>query len=289
MTALSWPFIVAGPAGFYARHGLEVDTTVGGTTAITAQALVAGAADVAQLNVVQHIAAVQKGADIVVVAGNTAVPIYSLMAAPEIASYADLRGKPLAIAGVTDPLNYVLRQMLTANQLGPNDYDFVPVGGTPDRLAAVQKGATAATLLAQPDDFRAEALGLRRLGLSTDYVDALVYTESSVRRDWARQNRDALVRFLRAFVDASRWFYDPANRAEAVRILVEESKADPTFAERTYDLYLSTRKTIAQEGELSLEGLRVVTDNWQDFGLAEPAPPTNTWLDLSYLEEAQRR
>src|SRR5581483_506081 len=97
MTALSWPFIVAGPAGFYARHGLEVDTTVGGTTAITAQALVAGAADVAQLNVVQHIAAVQKGADIVVVAGNTAVPIYSLMAAPEIASYADLRGKPLAI------------------------------------------------------------------------------------------------------------------------------------------------------------------------------------------------
>ncbi len=289
MTALNWPFIIAGPAGFYARQGLDVDTSYGGTTAATAQALVAGAADIAQLNVVQHIAAVQKGADIVVVAGNTAVPIYSLMAGPNITSYADLRGKTLAIAGVTDPLNYVLRQMLTANQLGPNDYDLVPVGANAERLAAVQKGAAAATLVTQPDDFRAEGLGLRRLGLSTDYVDALVYTESSVRRDWARQNRDLLVRFLRAFVEASRWFYDPANRADAVRMLVEESKADPGLAERTYDLYLSTRKTIALEGEVSLDGLRVVTDNWQEFGLSEPAPPTDTWLDLSYIEEAQRQ
>ena len=68
-TALSWPFIIAGPAGIYARHGLDVDTSIGGTTANTAQALVAGAADVAQLNVVSHIIAVQKGADIAVVAG----------------------------------------------------------------------------------------------------------------------------------------------------------------------------------------------------------------------------
>ena len=46
-----------------------MDTSIGGTTANTAQALVAGAADVAQLNVVSHIIAVQKGADIAVVAG----------------------------------------------------------------------------------------------------------------------------------------------------------------------------------------------------------------------------
>jgi ABC-type nitrate/sulfonate/bicarbonate transport system substrate-binding protein len=289
MTALSWPFIIAGPAGFYARQGLEVDTSVAGTTATTAQALVAGAADVAQLNVVQHIAAVQKGADLALVAGNAAVPIYSLSAAPEVASYADLRGKSLAVAGVSDPLNYVLKQMLAANGLGPSDYDLVPVGGTPDRLAAVQKGAVAATLLTQPDDFRAEGLGLRRLGLSTDYVDALQYTASSVRRDWARQNHDVLVRFLRAYVEASRWFYDPANRAEAVRILVEESRADPAFAERTYDLYVTTRKTLAPDGGVNLDGLRVLAENWQEFGLSEPPPPTSAWLDLSYLEEAQRR
>jgi ABC-type nitrate/sulfonate/bicarbonate transport system substrate-binding protein len=216
------------------------------------------------------------------------VPIYALMATPEIASYADLRGKALAVAGVSDPLNWVLRQMLTLNGLGPDDYDFIPVGSTPDRLAAVQKGATAATLLTQPDDFRAEGMGLRKLGLSTDYVDALQYTATSVKKDWAQRNRDVLVRFLRAYVDASRWFYEPANKAEAVRILVDESKADPAFAERTYDLYVATRKTLMPDGGMNLAGLRILEENWQEFGLSEPPPPSSTWLDLSYLEAAQK-
>jgi hypothetical protein len=29
LTALSWPFIIAGPTGLYARQGLEVDTSIG--------------------------------------------------------------------------------------------------------------------------------------------------------------------------------------------------------------------------------------------------------------------
>ena len=185
-----------------------MDTSIGGTTANTAQALVAGAADVAQLNVVSHIIAVQKGADITVVAGNSAVPLYSLMAATGINGYADLRGKSLAVAG-DGPLNYVLKKMMAANGLSERDFDMLPVGSTNDRLIAVQKGAVSATLLSQPDDFNAEGLGLTRLGLSTDYVDSLQYTETSVRRDWARQNSDVMVRFLRAYADASRWVSDP--------------------------------------------------------------------------------
>jgi ABC-type nitrate/sulfonate/bicarbonate transport system substrate-binding protein len=288
LTALSWPFIIAGPAGLYARQSLDVDTSIGGTTANTAQALVAGAADVAQLNVVQHILAVQKGADLALVAGNAAVPLYSMMAEPSVTSYASLRGKTLAIAGVTDPLNFVLRKMLAANGLGDADYDLVPVGSTNERLVAVQKGAAAATLLSQPDDFLAEAAGLLRLGRSTDYVDSLQYTATSVRRDWAQQNRDVLVRFLRAYADACRWFYDPANRAEAIRLYVDQTHSDSDMAARTYDLYVASGKVLAKAGEVNLAGLQVLADNWQEFGLSEPPPPTDRWLDLTYLEEAQR-
>jgi ABC-type nitrate/sulfonate/bicarbonate transport system substrate-binding protein len=194
----------------------------------------------------------------------------------------------LAIAGVTDPLNFVLRKMLAANGLSDADYDMVPVGSTNERLVAVQKNAVAATLLSQPDDFLAEAAGLSRLGLSTDYVDSLQYTATSVRRDWARQNRDVLVRFLRAFVEASRWFYDPANRAEAIRLYVDQTHADPEMTGRTYDLYVASGKVLAKAGAVNMDGLRVLADNWQEFGLTEPPPPTDRWLDVSYLEEAQR-
>ena len=75
--------------------------------------------------------------------GRTTVPIYTLIVPPSIQTYADLRGRRLAVAGVTDPLNVILIRMLDANGLQPADYDLVPVGGTPERLAAVQGGAVS--------------------------------------------------------------------------------------------------------------------------------------------------
>ena len=37
-----------------------------------------------------------------------------------------------------------------------------------------------------------------------------------------------------------------------------------------------------------MEGLRVLAENWQEFGLPEPAPPMERWLDMSYWEQSQR-
>ena len=60
------------------------------------------------------------------------------------------------------------------------------------------------------------------------------------------------------------------------------------MAARTYDSYLASGKVLAKAGEVNLAGLQVLADNWQEFGLSEPPPPTDRWLDLTYLEEAQR-
>ena len=49
------------------------------------------------------------------------------MAATGINGYADLRGKSLAVAGVMDPLNYVLKKMMAANGLSERDFDMLPV------------------------------------------------------------------------------------------------------------------------------------------------------------------
>ena len=50
------------------------------------------------------------------------------MAATGINGYADLRGKSLAVAGVTDPLNDVLKKMMAANGLSERDFDMLPGG-----------------------------------------------------------------------------------------------------------------------------------------------------------------
>ena len=132
-SALHWPYLIAEQEGMFQKEGIELKRVLGGTTTATAQALVAGSTDFAQMNLVSLLAANSGGADLVALAADTLVPIYSLIVHPSIKSYADLKGKRLAVASPTDPLNYVMARMLAANGLTASDYEMIGLGGTPTR------------------------------------------------------------------------------------------------------------------------------------------------------------
>ena len=225
LTASTWPFLIAEQEGLFLKEGIDFKRVIGGNTTATTQALVAGSTDIAQMNLVNLLAANSAGADLIVIGGDSTVPIYTLIVHSSIKSYADLKGKRLAVTGPTDPLNYILARMLAANGLAPNDYEMIGLGGAPQRLAAVQNRGVAGALINQPSDFIALASGFSSLGLSTDYVDNFQYTITGARRDWAQKNRALVVRFLRAYVKACEFFYDPKNKEAAVRALAERTKA----------------------------------------------------------------
>ena len=119
ISALHWPYLIAEQEGMLQKEGIEIKRVMGGTTTATSQALVGGSTDLAQMNLVQLLAANSAGADLIAVAGDTWVPIYALIVHSSIKSYADLKGKRLAVASPTDPLNYVMARMLAANGLAP--------------------------------------------------------------------------------------------------------------------------------------------------------------------------
>jgi NitT/TauT family transport system substrate-binding protein len=288
LSASNWPFFIAEQEGFFVREGIDFKRVIGGNTTATAQALVAGSTDFAQMNLVNLLAANSAGADLIVVGGDSTVPIYTLIVHPSIKSYADLKGKRLAVTGPTDPLNYILARMLAANGLGPTDYEMIGLGGAPQRMAAVQKGGVAGALLNQPSDFVALASGYGSLGLSTDYVDNFQYTITGARRDWAQKNRALAVRFLRAYVKACEFFYEPKNKESTVRALAERAKVDKDEAEKTYILYMNTKKTIPRDAGVDVQGARRVAENWKEFGLQKMPPPVDAAIDLSYLAEARK-
>jgi ABC-type nitrate/sulfonate/bicarbonate transport system substrate-binding protein len=288
ISALHWPYLIAEQEGMLQKEGIEIKRVLGGTTTATSQALVAGSTEFAQMNLVQLLSANSAGADLVAVAGDTWVPIYALVVHPSIKGYADLKGKRLAVAGPTDPLNYVLARMLAANGLTPADYEMIGLGGTPNRLAAVEKGGVAGALVNQPSDFKAIASGLRSLGYSSDYVDNFQYTVTGARRDWVQANRPLTVRFLRAFARACEFFYEPKNKEAAIRALVEKAKANRDDAEKTYDLFVKTKKSIPRDGAVDVQGARIVAEKWKEFGLQKPPPPVDGVIDMSYLTEARK-
>lgn len=288
LSASNWPFFIAEQEGFFITEGIDFKRVIGGNTTATTQTLVGGSTDFAQMNLVNVLAANSAGADLIVVGGDSTVPIYTLIVHPSIKSYADLKGKRLAITGPTDPLNYILARMLAANSLAPTDYEMISLGGAPQRMAAVQKGGVAGALLNQPSDFVALASGFGSLGMSTDYVDNFQYTVTGARRDWAQKNKALVVRFLRAYIKACEFFYEPKNKDAAVRALAERAKVAKEEAEKTYVLYMKTKKTIPRDGGVDLQGARRVAENWKEFGLQQMPPPVDGMIDLSYLAEARK-
>src|SRR5262250_3311890 len=98
LSASNWPFFIAEQEGFFVREGIDFKRVIGGNTTATTQALVAGSTDFAQMNLVNLLAANSAGADLIVVGGDSTVPIYTLIVHPSIKSYADLKGKRLAVA-----------------------------------------------------------------------------------------------------------------------------------------------------------------------------------------------
>ena len=111
----------------------------------------------------------------------------------------------------------------------------------------------------------------------------------TVRRDWAQQNADTVVRYLRAIIQADRWLYDPANRAAAAEIAVDVLKMTPEEGRRTYDLLVTQTQAIPRDGELSTSGVQAVIDSMADVGLlSSPLPAPAKYVDPSYLEHARQ-
>jgi ABC-type amino acid transport substrate-binding protein len=161
---------VAERRGLFAEQGLQVEVITTGPASQTVQALVSGSVDIGSAASDSAINAVERGADLVFVAGAINRVIYSLIGSRGVTGYDDLRGKNVAVSDLRDGSTTLLRRLLLHAGLSADDVNFVPLGGTPNRAAAVTSGQAAAAVMSQPVDFRMMADGYPRLGLSTEAV-----------------------------------------------------------------------------------------------------------------------
>src|SRR5215470_12764865 len=186
------PLLVAEREKFFAREGLnfEVVPITGGGEKLV-EALHDDTADMSHVATAFMIQAAMKGSDAVAIAAEFNNPIYSLIAKPEIKSYADLKGKLLGFAAETGSITISIRKLMAMHGLQRNDYQTKFVDGTPDRLACLTAGDCYAVPLGQPQDFVAMRQGYRLLGLSTEAVPEYLYTVTAARRSWASQNQEA--------------------------------------------------------------------------------------------------
>jgi ABC-type nitrate/sulfonate/bicarbonate transport system substrate-binding protein len=214
-----------------------------------------------------------------------------LVVSPDVKGYDDLRGKTLAVDAVATGYSLVLRKLLQLGGLKEDDYRLESVGATATRAQALMENKFAGTILTTPLEFAPESRGYRRLANAVDVLGPYQTVVGMARRSWAQDNRDALIRFIRASTEAIDWLFDPKNRAEAVQIYRKHlPNVSEDAAQLHVDALLGEREGFTRGGALDLKGMMTVLRIRSEFGLprkmlTDPAGYT----DGRYLEAARGR
>jgi ABC-type nitrate/sulfonate/bicarbonate transport system substrate-binding protein len=281
-TAFYWDVYAARSLGFMDKQKLNVEAINIDAASQSIQMVLTGAVDILSSATELALNAIDKGGDLVIIGNETARVSWALMARPEITTIADLKGKVVGVSQLKDSSTTLSNLIIERGGVKPSEYQIIQLGGTPNRYAALTRGAIQATLLVQPADFRAEQDGMRRLGAVEDVFDgpAIVFV---ARRTWAQQNAALVERFLRGAVQGMRWLDNPENKQQAIEVLVKTIGGSPELATKTYDYYLS-KQVMSKDGSLPLQHLT----NY--LALSREAPgsiDTTKYVDLSYLKRAQ--
>ncbi len=279
---------IAQRKGMLAKEGIELDIKPLPGVEHMINELDKGNIDLSFTATPYLINAVLKGSDAVGVVGAAANTVYSLIAKPGIKSFADLKGKTVAVSLPVDTISIATRQLLEKHGVKEGDFTAKVLIGTPVRAECLAKGECDASPLGQPDDLVFMGKGYNKLGDSLEVVPVLQFSVVAARRQWAAANRDAVLRFARVFGAAYKFMADPANREEVVRITTETTDATADLAREALKFYYDPPKGIMPlHAEISMPGLAKVIDLLGASGaLQAPLPAADRFVDLQYLREA---
>lgn len=275
-------------AGIFGRHGLIVETAYTTGSIHMTRVLKEGAFHIGHTSADDIIADVESDdrSDLFLFMGLHS-GLFSLVGCRDITSIDSLFGKNIGVDARASGFALVVERTLQSRGWGKEDYRLIEIGGWEQRYAALLGGSIAATLLTEPYVTKALAAGCRLL--ARDYEMTPVYqgTCGAASRRWAQQHSDFLVRYIRAYVEATRWCFDLQNRRTCLDILARNNAIEGAAAEKTLQALLDKEHGLYPQATLNLSGVAAVLGLRVEMGyLRRSVPPAEKYLDVSYHRKA---
>jgi len=230
------PLWFARDVGLYEKYGLDPKLVYIQGGSVLLQAMLAGQTHAGQNGVAETVVAILRGGDVRMLGVTSKIFPYTMIVGKNIKSAKDLVGGKLAVNRLADVSAIASQVALRKLGLNPDkDVTMLQVGGSPQRLAALQTGAVQAAALDFMSGLRLSKLGytvLSQVSLSYPYLGPLVSGR------FLRENPAAAEAFLRAFLEAIARF--KRNREEGVKALARYMKSNETdVLNQAYD-FIST-------------------------------------------------
>jgi len=272
------PLWVTKELGLFEKHQLRGDVVMVPGGARQMQALIGGSIQFSHIDSTAPVTAIQRGADLVIVAGALNKFPFSIVTQKEIRQPADLIGKRIGIVnfGGQNELSVILA--LREWKIPREAVNIVPSGGSDSRLVALSTKALDATLLSPPQTITAETQGFRILAQMGDLKASFPLDTVVTTRSFLKQNRDIVKRFLRAYIDGLYAIRTNKERTIAVlhKTLREGNRA---ILESTYHYYAPL---FSIPPRVSREGLRTTADFFAAKAELEK------FLDESLVDELEK-
>ena len=215
------PLWFARDVGLYEKYGVDAKLVFISGGSVLLQAMFAGQAQASQNGIAETATAILRGGDVRMLGVTAKIFPYTLIAAKNIKSAKDLVGGRLAINRVGDVSAYGSALALRKLGLNPDkDVTMLQVGGSPQRLAALQSGSVQAAAMDFMSGLRLAKLGfpvLVQLNLNYPYLGPVVSGK------FLRESPALADAFVKSYLEGIARF--KRNREEGVKALARYMKS----------------------------------------------------------------
>ena len=272
---------IASQRGFFKDEGLDVEV-IRMNANVSINALATGDIDYSMV-----FASVIRGAllglPMRVVANFMVSSTHVLLARPQYKSVKDLKGKTLGVSTFGATADVAARIMIRQGGVDPDrEMKVVPLGTTGARFAALKEGIVDVIVLSPPGDSDGVKQGFNVVARAFESFQ-MPFSGLGTNLKRLKERPDEVKRIIKAFIRSSR--YVRQNRDGAVQTLMKWGRTDREAAEATYD---STWKIFTEDGNMPLEGLKLVIDQGKETTKVTRAIAISDVADFGPLREAQK-
>ncbi len=216
--AIPW---IGKDTGIFRKHGFDSEVILITGSPRVVQALLAGDIEYAVAGATPAIRARMGGADAVILASLSSVSNMKLMVHPKsgIKRITDLKGKVLGVSQYGSEADVVARIMISQGGLGPRDVNILQLGGHSQAAQALIAGKLDAAILGVQGLIVADKAGARVLVTAQEFNIFAPNGTLMATRSYIQRNRDAVMRFMRGFVEAVHFF--KTQREQSVAIMTK--------------------------------------------------------------------
>ncbi len=278
------PFI-AQAEGFFDREHLHVNLVPEGSGVPAFLSTVAGSTKFAFTSATDPIIAASHGAPAHVI-WSYGLKLDTVCIGNDIQSAKELVGKNVGVTDTGGFAQTLLQACLSADNVDIKDVHqinmqrsgFVPAMVSGRISAAVFHADGAYTVLKK-------APNAKVLAYEWDTLPQWWYGALAANDNYAKANAGEVKRFLRALVLASRWMYDPANKAKVIADGAQASGEDAAAVEYAYNLMIKGKIWPLNAGLPSADSYQFTAGKLKDFGQIDKVPAYDQTIDASYVDD----